>query len=215
MRTILCTDAVGWLDANRDVGAIVTSLPDADEIGLSMPEWARWFRNAVALCVRASSPMSPVVFYQTDRKFAGRLISKASLVLDAAATEGASPLWHKIAVRGGIGKVDFYRPGFSHLIAVSRIGRSGGATPDVLDAGRPVYRNGIGIEVARLAVNFASGKDRVRVVDPFCGRGTIPAVADALGLDSIGIDIDPEQARASGLLHLSLPDLVGPPPWTR
>jgi hypothetical protein len=211
MKSILCTDAIGWLADNRNVGAIVTSLPDAEEVGTSLSEWTGWFRDAVARCLRAASPDAPLVFYQTDRKIAGRLVSKASLIIDAAAREGAGLIWHKVAIRRGIGKIDLYRPGFSHLIAVGRNARSGASTPDVLDAGRALYRNGIGVEVARLAVEFASGKGRRPVVDPFCGRGTIPAVADALGVETVGIDIDPEQARASEALRLSLADLVASP----
>tara|TARA_A100001015_G_scaffold282462_1_gene346732 strand:+ start:346 stop:474 length:129 start_codon:yes stop_codon:yes gene_type:complete len=33
------------------------------------------------------------------------------------------------------------------------------------------------------------------VIDPFVGRGTIPYIAKNLGLDSIGIDIDPKQCQ--------------------
>ena len=34
-----------------------------------------------------------------------------------------------------------------------------------------------------------------RVVDPFCGRGTLLAVANALGLDALGIELSGKRCR--------------------
>lgn len=38
MKTVICADSLDWLPANRDQGSIVTSLPDACEIGIEDPD---------------------------------------------------------------------------------------------------------------------------------------------------------------------------------
>jgi hypothetical protein len=201
MRRVECADALTWLEGRRDVGAIVTSLPDAEEIGCSIAEWREWFGRGVESVVRATSKRSPAIFYQTDRKSNGATVSKEALVFEASWRAGARVLWHKIVLRRDVGKVDLHRPGFTHLIAVSAEGTSGTASPDVLLRGRMVYPNAMGVAVAAFAVKYAALTSR-SVVDPFCGRGTVVAMADALGLDAVGVDIDPEQVEAARSLDL-------------
>lgn len=201
MKVIHCADAVEWLRGQRDVGSVVTSLPDAEEIGRPLAEWAPWFHQSVRLCVAAASPGCPVVLYQTDRKGEGQTHSKALLCMSAAASAGARLLWHKIVLRRDVGKVDIHRPGFTHLMAFSVKARPGTASPDVIERGRMIYPNAMGMDAALFAVRFAAGYDR-RLVDPFCGRGTIPAVAEALGLEAVGVDIDPAQCEHARALRL-------------
>lgn len=200
----VCADALPWLAAHPGVGAVVTSLPDADEVGLPLAAWSAWFERAATACVAATAPDAPAIFYQTDRKADGRTVSKAALVLRAAEGAGARLLWHKIVLRREPGAVDLHRPGFTHLLAVSRRGRPGAATPDVLARGRMLYPNAMGLAAAICAVQFAARSSRT-VCDPFCGRGTVPAVAAALGLRAIGVDIDPAQIAAAQRLRLTVP----------
>ncbi len=42
-----------------------------------------------------------------------------------------------------------------------------------------------------------------RVVDPFCGRGTVLAVANELGLDALGVELSAKRCRAARNLSLS------------
>ena len=42
------------------------------------------------------------------------------------------------------------------------------------------------------------------VVDPFCGWGTVLAVANALGLDAVGVDIAPRMCRRARKLQIEL-----------
>ena len=42
------------------------------------------------------------------------------------------------------------------------------------------------------------------VVDPFCGWGTVLAVANALGLDAIGVDCSARMCKKARALHLDL-----------
>lgn len=197
-RTLICGDAVEWCLENGDVGPVVTSPPDAAEVGMDVEEWRDWFALAVGACLNVTGERFPAVFYVTDRRHVGAICSKADQVLASAGSAGYHVLWHKIALRRSPGKLDLYRPTYSHVIAVGPPGTRGGkATPDVFDRGHVLYANGMGWAAATLAVEFV-GKYATRgvpVVNPYCGRGTVLAAAEAAGLPAIGIDNDPAQVE--------------------
>lgn len=197
----ICSDALPWLEENHNVGSIVTSLPDAEEIGVGIPEWALWFRRAAALCMMSASPDAVAVFYQTDRKCAGELHSKAALLFRAAEDAGVHAIWHKIILRRKPGATDIHRPGFTHMVAFTKGAKPGAATPDVIERGTMAYPNAMGVNAAKVALASAM-RCGLRVVDPFCGRGTVPKIADAMGMDAVGIDIDPQQISLASKLDL-------------
>lgn len=204
-KQIVCADALPWLDEHRDVGSILTGLPDAEEIGAPIDEWMDWFTRAAFLCIQSTSPKAPTIFCVTDRKADGRVVSKAKLIMTAAEQQGeVRLLWHKIVLRRDVGACDLHRPTYSHLLAFSRECGPGKATPDVIPAGRIIYKNAMGLNAAQSALTFAMSHD-TRLVDPFCGRGTVPAMAHALGLDAVGVDIDPEQCRFAESLVMTRP----------
>jgi len=188
----ICRDALPWLSANRDVGAIVTSLPDSDDLEMQLSTWEPWFVDAVVACMNSASATSCSIFYQTDRKINGRLVSKSHMLFRAAEIAGVRCLWHKIVLRRDVGMIDLYRPGFTHMIAFSRKLTSGMSTADVMHAGRVAYANAAGSEAARFAIEFAAHSTR-QLVDPFCGYGTFVHAASRIGMTALGIDIDPQQ----------------------
>jgi hypothetical protein len=56
----------------------------------------------------------------------------------------------------------------------------------------------MGITACRVACRYLLDNTRSRVVvDPFCGRGTVLAVANELGLDAIGVDVSARRCRAA------------------
>lgn len=195
-RTVICGDAVEWCLDHAEYGPVVTSPPDAAEVGMDIPEWGAWFDGAVMACLNVTGERFPAVFYVTDRRHVGAIYSKADAVMAAAGSAGYQVLWHKIALRRSPGKLDLYRPTYSHMIAVGpRSTRGGKATPDVFDRGPVLYPNGMGATAARMAVEFVS-KYAVKgapVVNPYCGRGTVLAAASEAGLRAVGIDNDEEQ----------------------
>lgn len=203
-RKIICADAITWMQTDRNLGSIVTSLPDMEEVSMSEADYLVWFVMAARLCMRSTSPGHPTIFYQTDRLFKGKRISKAQLIMRAADAEGRQLVWHKIALRRDAGKIDLRRPGYSHLICFGdEKVTAGKATPDVFNMGGQLYPNGTGIQAATVALQAAL-RHGPRVCDPFCGRGTIPAIAEALGFEKvIGVDIDPAQAAAAKATRLA------------
>ena len=170
----------------------VTSLPDVSEVGLTLPVWREWFLAAVQLVVAAVPDDSAAIFFQSDIKRDGCWIDKGALVISAAEAAGARVLFHKLICRRPPGTLTLGRPGYTHMIAVSRALRC----PDVLpipdiitDAGRQPWVRAMGVRAAAHAVRFARDQAAAKIIfDPFCGVGTILAVANRLGLDALGIE---------------------------
>jgi len=204
-RTVECADAIPWM---RERGVIagacaVTSLPDVAEVNLSQPTWRAWFLDVVRLVIDAVPAESAAVFFQSDIKRDGGWVDKGSMVVRAAEDAGARVLFHKIVCRRPAGMLTYGRPGYTHLIAVSRAM----VCPDVLpipdvivDAGPQKWVRAMGVRAAAHAVRFAREQAGATLVfDPFCGVGTVLAVANALGLDAFGVEKArrrAEQARA-------------------
>ncbi|MEY3775663.1 MAG: hypothetical protein RLZZ129_2443 [Verrucomicrobiota bacterium] len=201
-----CADAVPWLRACGVIpdACAVTSLPDISEVNLGLPAWRAWFLEAVRLVVEAVPAENAALFFQSDIKRDGAWIDKGALVVRAAEDAGARVLFHKIVCRRPPGLLTYGRPGFTHLIAVSRAMKC----PDVLplpdiitDAGRQPWVRAMGIRAAAHAVRFARDQAGAKVIiDPFCGVGTVLAVANALGLDAIGVEKSRKRAQQSRLL---------------
>jgi hypothetical protein len=203
-RVIIESDSLKWLPKNRDIGSIVTSLPDMEETQhTNLGVYMDWFGDAAAQCFKSASDGHPVIFYQTDRLFKGRRLSKAHLLMLTAQSEYHELVWHKIVLRHDVGKADLRRPGYSHLLCFGTEGvRPGKATPDVMLSGGFTYPDGMAFAAARTALQAALQHGKA-VADPFCGRGTVPALAEHMGFDEIiGVDIDPEQVAAARALRL-------------
>ena len=132
------------------------------------------------------------LFFQTDIKHEGSWTDKGALVVRAAEDAGAHVLFHKIICRRPAGTFSHGRPGYTHLIAVSRAMKCPDVLPmpDVItDAGPQLWVRAMGLRAAAHAVRFARDQVKASVVlDPFCGVGTVLAVANALGLDAIGVE---------------------------
>jgi hypothetical protein len=205
LREVHCADAIGWLrQRGRIEGACaITSLPDVSEVNLSLPVWRAWFLGAVTLVVDAVPDSSAALFFQSDIKRDGVWVDKGAMVIRAAEDAGAQILFHKIVCRRPPGVLTYGRPGYTHLIAVSRAMKC----PDVLplpdiitDAGALPWVRAMGVRAAAQAVRFARDQVGAQVVlDPFCGVGTVLAAANALGMDALGVELSRkrcEQARA-------------------
>ncbi|NDA64037.1 MAG: SAM-dependent methyltransferase, partial [Chitinophagia bacterium] len=186
---------------NSQNDSIVTSIPDMSEVGLKFDAYITFFRTAAKLCLEATKPTGYTIFLQTDRKHNGWL-DKSYLIQDEAHKLGVRLLWHKIALRTAVGKTDLYRPTYSHMLCFSKTGSIGTPFPDVLERGTVTYANGFGILAVKAVIEYLHKRGIRRVTDPFVGSGTTLAIAELFGIDSIGVDIDPEQCKKARVLKL-------------
>lgn len=208
-RTVECADAIPWMRARGVIAGAcaVTSLPDVSEVNLTPPAWRAWFLEAVRLVVEAVPAERAAVFFQSDIKQDGAWIDKGALVTRAAEDAGARILFHKIVCRRPPGMLTYGRPGYTHLIAVSRAMRCPDVLPipDVIvDAGPQKWVRAMGVRAAAHAVRFAKDQVGAKVIfDPFCGVGTVLAVANALGLDALGVEKARKRCEHARLLTVT------------
>lgn len=211
-------DALPWLAAQSVLtgASVITSLPDASELPhLAHAKWEAWFVAAAQLVLSRVPSDGLAIFYQTDVRTKGRWIDKAQLIARAADAAGAVLVFHKIVLRAPAGTVTRGRPAYSHLVAWSPSAGAhgarlalGDATADVLPGpGATTWTRGMGVDACRAACEAVLGLTPTRtVVDPFCGHGTVLAVANALGLDAVGVELGVRRARRARTLKLE--DLV-------
>jgi len=206
-RTVYCEEAIAWLRARAELGgaSVVTSLPDVSELpALSLEDWREWFIDAAGLIVSRVPASGAAIFYQTDIKRAGRWIDKSYLVQKGAEQAGGHLLWHKIVCRVPAGQVTFGRPAYAHLLCFSRglNAHPGRSTADVLpDLGEMTWARAIGLKACEVACRFVRDHTSTpTVVDPFCGVGTVLAMANQMGLHAVGVDLSLKRVRRARTL---------------
>ncbi|HXI57666.1 MAG TPA: DNA methyltransferase [Polyangia bacterium] len=204
-------DALDWLRAHAPLrdASVVTSLPDTSEVPhLTFPDWQRWFQDAATLVMQSVPDEGVAIFFQSDIRHAGLWVDKGALVARAAQHAGMNLLFHKIVCRKPPGTVTFGRASYSHLLAFARTVRatSGQASPDVIaDGGFKPGVKAMGVNACLAACRFILAETQTRtVVDPFCGFGTVLAVANALGMAAIGVDLSARMCRRARALQIDL-----------
>lgn len=207
-RTVHHADAIAWLGETPEFPgcSFVTSLPDVSELHpLSLSEWTEWFVKTASLVLSRCPDDGVTIFYQTDIKKEGVWVDKGYLCQRAAEETGQRLLWHKIVCRVPPGNITYGRPAYAHLLCFSRGVRPevANSTMDVLpETGEVTWTRGMGVEACRLACQFVLSSTRTRtVVDPFCGHGTVLAVANDLGLNAVGVELGASRARKARLLQ--------------
>lgn len=210
-RVVHTAEAIAWLRAQPDFDAtqaVVTSLPDASEVpALGFEGWRRWFIDTTTLLCRKTADSAVSIFFQTDVKRDGRWVDKGFLVSLGAEAAGSHCLWHKVVCRAPPGLTTFGRPAYAHLLAFSRGLKleRGQATPDVVPRlGEMPWARAMGVEACEAVASFLVSFTACRtVIDPFCGVGTMLAVANRRGLDAIGVELSPKRARRARELVLA------------
>ncbi|HVW27216.1 MAG TPA: hypothetical protein VHC69_17740 [Polyangiaceae bacterium] len=209
-RTVHHEDGVAWLERNPLPAdhAIVTSLPDISELPrLGFDGWRSWFADTARLVCASVDDDSVSIFFQTDVKREGRWVDKGFLVQAGAERAGAQLLWHKVVCRAEAGTTTFGRPAYAHLLCFSRRRTlsPAQASPDVLPRlGRMTWARAMGLEACDAVCRFLLAHTACRtVVDPFCGIGTMLAVANAHGLCAIGVELSRKRAARARRLELS------------
>ena len=200
-------DAFAWMERNpaREGTSVITSLPDVSELPhRGLDAYKLWFVAAVARVIRWAPRDGVAIFFQSDIRRDGEWIDKGYLVMRGAEDEQARVLWHKIVCRKPPGTVALGRPSYSHMICVARTERPRPRKPgpDVVpDAGFMPWARAMGATACRVACRYLRDETGTRlVVDPFCGKGTVLAVANAMGFDAIGVDTSKRRCRAARAL---------------
>jgi hypothetical protein len=211
-RVVHHADAIAWLrQQGRMQGAsVITSLPDVSEVGMKLPDWRIWFEDAAVLSMQAIDPQGVAIFFQSDIKHAGHWIDKGALVTRAAERVGLGMLFHKIVCRRPPGTASFGRASYAHMLGFAAWPlRERYARVDVLpDGGSKPGVKSMGVRACLDACQFVKKETPTRtVVDPFCGFGTVLAVANALGLDAVGVDIASRMVRHARELKIDARDI--------
>ncbi len=203
-RRVVRADALVWLAENpAESGmSVVTSLPDVSELpALDFAGWRTWFVGAVQAVLRWIPEDGVAMFYQSDVRRGGTWLDKSYLVLRAADELGAPLVFHKIVCRKPPGTPSNGRASYSHLVCFSKRQRAApqAPSPDVLaDAGFMPWSKAMGERACELCCRFLLDETSTSiVVDPFCGQGTVLAVANALGLSALGVDSSARKCRAA------------------
>jgi hypothetical protein len=210
-REVVQADALQWLreHAAEPTDAVITSLPDVSELPQlgSVEAWKSWFIETAALVLSWPQPGMPSLFFQSDVRHQGQWLDKAFLVQQAAERVGALLSFHKIVCRKPPGTLTQGRASYSHLLAFSMgppiIPKKPSA--DVLpDAGDMPWSRAMGTRACEAACRFLLDETTTRrVVDPFCGKGTVLAVANSLGLDALGVELSGKRCRAARKLGVA------------
>ncbi len=200
-RLVVNADAFAWMATNPapEGAAVITSLPDVSELPLPFPAWRLWFMEAARAVIAWTPAESIAVFYQSDIKRDGVWVDKGYLVQRAAEDLSARVLFHKIVCRKPPGTIALGRPSYSHMIGITRGApqQTDAPGPDVLpDAGHMQWSRAMGETACKVACNYvARAAGAHTIVDPFCGRGTVLAVANQLGLRAIGVDLSAKRCK--------------------
>ncbi|MEZ4385468.1 MAG: hypothetical protein R3A79_29350 [Nannocystaceae bacterium] len=209
LREVIHGDALAWLEARPGLAAtsVIASLPDVSELGVTLERWRDFFVAIARAALLAAADDGLCVFAQTDNKRQGRWVSKAGLILRVADELELPLLFHKIVCRRPPGTRIPGRPGYTHVLAFSRraVDDPARATPDVLaDPGAMPWSHSIGTRAAEIAVDAIRrlAPTSARVVVPCCGIGTILAIANARGLDAIGVERNRKRAEAARVFVL-------------
>lgn len=209
-RLVHTAEALTWLGAQPPFDAsqaIVTSMPDSSEVpGLGFDGWRRWFSDTAEALCRATHEGAVTIFFQTDVKLDGRQVDKGFLVSLGAERAGSHCLWHKVVCRAPAGITTFGRPGYAHLLCFSRSLRLDKAqsSADVIPRlGDMPWARAMGVEACEAVATFLLKYTACRtVIDPFCGVGTMLAVANRRGLDAVGVELSAKRAQKARELEL-------------
>ena len=209
-REVIHAEALAWMDGNVAAPGtgVVTSLPDVSELpALGFDGWRAWFVGAVRRVIRWVPEDGAAIFFQSDVRHRGVWVDKGHLVLCGADEEHASVAWHRIVCRRPPGTLSQGRATYAHMIALTRVPRPPlRAAVDVMaDGGAKTWSRAMGTLACASACRYLLEETgATRVVDPFCGHGTVLAVANALGLDAVGIDVSARRCRAASKLVVDL-----------
>jgi hypothetical protein len=149
-------------------------------------------------------------------------VDKAGMASAAAQRAGAVMIWHKILTAGEgpaaqALPMSVGRPCYSHLLCFGVPDDQGqcmhdprsSLSPDVMGRGPQLWDRGAGLVGAHVACAFLAAQPQVAsVFSPCCGVGTFVAMANACGLDGVGLEENGGRCSEASRLQLSLEAVV-------
>jgi len=170
---------------------------------MSVEMWKEWFINTCKMIFDKLPSNEVAIFYQTDSKIFEEKnciewIDKSFYVQTAATQSKCTLLFHKIYLLVDVGIPKFGRPSYSHMLAFSKgkpdiMIQSG--IPDVSHRGDMTWVRGMGLSACLAAVKWAKGMGATTIVDPFCGHGSILAMANMHGLHAVGVELSKKRCK--------------------
>jgi hypothetical protein len=130
-------------------------------------------------------------------------------------------LWHKIATWSPLDQpqqMGVGTPKYSHMVCY---GKQAGSTPftydataslspDVIDRGPALWSRGLGLQACHVACDFLTQQPNTdTIVSLFCGVGTSVAMANACGMNAVGVDLCPTRCESAKKTELSLEAVLG------
>lgn len=209
-REVLCQDAIEWLKQQPVLTgcSLVGSLPDISEFqSFGLQQWKEWFISTAKLIFSRCPADGVVLFYQSDIKQDGVWVDKGYLCQKAAEEMGFELLWHRIACRFPAGTITFGRPAYSHILCFSQ-----GVKPDLAkstadvipDLGDKTWVRGMGVEATIMMARFVAEQTQSqKLVNVFCGEGSMLAAANKFNLHALGVERSPKRAEKAMKLQLA------------
>ncbi|EGC30060.1 hypothetical protein DICPUDRAFT_50950, partial [Dictyostelium purpureum] len=217
-RDVYCMDAVQWLNNNAidPNTSVITSLPDITEVsGFTLEQYKQWFTNTVQLIASKLSDNNVGIVYQTDIKYHWKhdrslieeYIDKGYLAMKGIEAAGCKVVWHKIMAASDLTKmiITKNKSSFTHMICFAKQPTNikyQDNTPDINTRGDMVWSRAMGLNACEISTSYVRGIGSHTVLDPFCGKGSVLAVANVYGLNGIGIDLSTSKFRNSFNLQL-------------
>ena len=209
-RIVHCEDAIKWLNESPilEGHSFIASMPDISEFPkFTLSEWKDWFQSTAELILKKTVDDGVTIFFQSDIKVNGTWVDKAYICQKTAEKLNRELLWHKIFCRAPAGMTTFGRPAYSHMLCFSKNIRAdvSKSTPDVIpDLGEKTWERGMGLEASLLASKFIlKHTQSSTIIHPFCGEGSMLAVANYVGLNAVGIERSPKRAGRARSLQVA------------
>ena len=229
-REVICADACEWLQDKFTrnelfCGSVFTSLPDISEISHlfagsadtaeRVQRYEEWFTHQAFVIMSLLAPDEYVIFLQSDARIQnpsdGRILKwldKSFLCSKAAEQSNCRMMWHKLVHYGDINSRSAGRPAYSHLLCYSKVASYDSGQffiPDIFHRGDMIWTKGIGLQSAFAGVAFLKFVAKTtKIIDPFCGYGTVLAMSNCFQVDSLGVEISAKRCRKARSLDLSI-----------
>lgn len=195
--------------------------------GYMIEEYKLWFKNTIVDLMMRLSVGNYIILLQSDTRMmnndreAFEWVDKSHLASCAADITGCTLAWHKLVMTCKENhKRSTARPSYSHLLCyvknppqehvselkgISDVSKnkisyrtSLFAVPDVFYRGEMLWPKGIGLDCCYVGVMFLKHIAKAElIVDPFCGIGTVLAMANALGVNAKGVEISKKRCKWS------------------